>query len=86
MERISVTRFRDQMAFPLNRVAFGKERIVLQRQERDLVAVVPLEDLELLEALKDEGLIALADQAEAEARGRPVIPLEQIKQQSERLP
>lgn len=37
----------------LNRAAFGKERVVLTRRGRSLVAVVPVEDLELLEAIED---------------------------------
>jgi prevent-host-death family protein len=55
----------------LNRAAFGKERVVLTRRGRRLVAVVPVEDLELLEALEDrldldEARAALA----ASKRGR----------------
>lgn len=42
---------RDEFATLLNRVAFGKERIVLKRHEKPLVAVIPVEDLELLERL-----------------------------------
>lgn len=37
----------------LNRAAYGKERIVLTRRGRALVAVIPLEDLERLRAMED---------------------------------
>ena len=37
----------------VNRVAYGKERVILSRRGRDLAAIVPLEDVELLEALED---------------------------------
>lgn len=37
----------------LNRAAFGKKRVVLTRQGKPLVAVVPIEDVEPLEELED---------------------------------
>jgi prevent-host-death family protein len=38
----------------INRVAFGKERIVLERRGEDVAAVIPVEDLELFERLMEE--------------------------------
>ena len=43
---------RTRFAEVLNRVAYGRERIVLNRHGRGLVAIVPVEDLELLKALE----------------------------------
>ena len=41
---------RNQFSKLINRVAFGKERIVITRRERKLVAVVPFDDfLRLIE-------------------------------------
>jgi prevent-host-death family protein len=37
----------------VNRVSYGGERVVLTRHGRRVAAVVPIEDLELLEALED---------------------------------
>jgi prevent-host-death family protein len=37
----------------LNRAAFGKERVVIERRGKRLAAVVPLEDLDLLEQIED---------------------------------
>ncbi len=37
----------------INRAAFGKERVLLRRRGRAVAAVVPIEDLRLLEALED---------------------------------
>ncbi len=37
----------------LNRAAFGKERVVIERRGKRLAAVVPMEDLELLERLEE---------------------------------
>jgi prevent-host-death family protein len=36
----------------LNRAAYGRERIIIKRRGKNLAAVVPLEDLELLEELE----------------------------------
>jgi hypothetical protein len=41
------------MATAINKVAFGGERIVLQRNNKDVAALVPMEDLTLLRELED---------------------------------
>jgi len=51
----------------LNRVAYGHERMVLTRRGKRLVAVVPVEDLELLESLEDRIDLEAAREALAEA-------------------
>lgn len=51
MVRLPATQLRDDMTDLLNRVAYGHERIILRRYGKDLVALVPLEDLEVLEAM-----------------------------------
>lgn len=43
---------RKQLAELVNRAAFAKERFVLTRHGRELVAIVPKEDLDLLERLR----------------------------------
>ncbi len=37
----------------MNRVAFRRERIVLHRHGKDVAAIVPIEDLEILEQLEN---------------------------------
>ena len=37
----------------INRVAYGKDRVLLTRRNRPLVAVVPIEDIALLEEIED---------------------------------
>ncbi|MBI3317959.1 MAG: type II toxin-antitoxin system Phd/YefM family antitoxin [Candidatus Omnitrophica bacterium] len=51
--RISASRVRENFSDTLNRVAYRKERIVLRRRGKDLAAVVPIEDLTLLEEMED---------------------------------
>lgn len=78
MIRMMASQARGRFAEILNRVAYGRERIVLRRRGQDLVAVVPVEDLELLQALEDR--VDLADlRASRDEEGS--IPLDQLKQQ-----
>ena len=51
MSQVSTVDARKDLSTVINRAAFGKERIVLTRREKPVVAVVPLEDLNLLEKL-----------------------------------
>jgi prevent-host-death family protein len=66
MPEVTVSELRADMATAVNRVAFGKERIVVQRQGKRIAALVPIEDLEALEALEDQAWARLADEAMAE--------------------
>ena len=47
---------REVMATAINKVAFGGERIVLQRNNKDVAALVPMEDLTLLKEPEDRGV------------------------------
>jgi antitoxin Phd len=53
MTRLSASAVREEFSETLNRVAYGGERIVLERRGKDVAALVPVEDLELLERLED---------------------------------
>jgi prevent-host-death family protein len=53
MTRLAVTKAYEDFSDILDRVAAKKERIVLQRQGKDIAVLVPLEDLALLEKLED---------------------------------
>ncbi len=50
---IPVSEVRDELADVANRVSYSKERIILTRRGREVAVLVPLEDLEVLEALED---------------------------------
>lgn len=60
---MTVTEMRDALAEALNRVAYGGERIVLERHGKRLAALVPVEDLELLEELEDRADVKAARKA-----------------------
>ncbi len=69
-----ISEAREEFSNTVNRVAYGGERVVLTRHGKRIAAVVPLEDLELLEALEDaadveEARRRLADGTQAEWPG-----------------
>ncbi|MCA1668578.1 MAG: type II toxin-antitoxin system Phd/YefM family antitoxin [Thermomicrobia bacterium] len=58
----------------INRAAYGKERVVLTRRGKALVAVVPGENGELLRELEDRIDLEDARSAIAEAEEKGYIP------------
>ena len=79
MVRIPTVKARDEFSDLVNRVAYGKERVVLTRRGKPLAAVVPLEDVELLERLEDRIDLDEARAALAEARDGGTVSWEEIK-------
>jgi len=77
MTHIEATKARDEFADTLNRVAYAGERIVLRRRGKDIAAIVPIEDLEMIEAIEDRIDVAAAKKALKE-KG-PNIPLAKLK-------
>lgn len=62
---------RERFAEALNRVAFGGERIVMERRGKRLAALVPIEDLDLIRAVEDKIDLAAAKKALRE-KGRNI--------------
>ncbi|MBN2019763.1 MAG: type II toxin-antitoxin system Phd/YefM family antitoxin [Sedimentisphaerales bacterium] len=54
MTRVSMTKARQDFTDIANRVMFGAERICIEKNNKPAVAVVPVSDIELLEALEDK--------------------------------
>jgi prevent-host-death family protein len=77
MTRVSTTQARESLSDVINRVVYQGERIILERHGKDVAAMVPVEDLQLLEELEDR-----MDLEEARKRlkepGR--IPWKEIKE------
>jgi prevent-host-death family protein len=78
MSKVSTSTVRKDFAEVLNKVAYAKERIVLQRHGKDVAAVVPIEDLQLLEDLEDKIDAKLAKKARKE---KGFVPWEKIKKE-----
>jgi prevent-host-death family protein len=79
MTRINASEVREDFAEILNRVAYRGERIVVHRRGKDVVALVPVEDVALLQALEDRIDLEEARKALAEARAKGTIPWEALK-------
>lgn len=60
---ITTAEARRKFAEIVNRVAYGKERITVTRRGKTVVAVVPIEDVALLEELEDRVDIQAARKA-----------------------
>jgi prevent-host-death family protein len=63
----------------LNHVAHTKERVILSRRGKELVALVPLEDLHFLESTQDKNDLHEAIDALKESKGGNTTTLEQLK-------
>ncbi|HYU34322.1 MAG TPA: type II toxin-antitoxin system Phd/YefM family antitoxin [Thermoanaerobaculia bacterium] len=79
MTTLSTTEAHEKFPELLHRVAADKERIVLTRAGEELVAVVPIEDLALMEALEDRADIEDAREALREAREKGTTSLADLK-------
>ncbi len=74
---VSASRARDDFADLINRVAYGKETVLIHRRKKPVAAIIPIDDREFLERIEDEidvreGRKALRDKA-------PSIPWEEVK-------
>jgi prevent-host-death family protein len=54
MTRIEATRARQEFADAINRVAYRRDRIVVSRRGKDVAAIVPIDDLEVLRRCEEE--------------------------------
>lgn len=54
MASLRASELREDLATVVNRVAFGGERIVIQRNNKDVAALVSMDDYELLRQLEDQ--------------------------------
>ncbi len=80
-EAITTVAARQHFSDLINRVAYGKDRILLTRRSRPLAAVVPIEDIALLEEIEDRDDIKAARAALREVKRKGTIPWTRIKKQ-----
>ena len=76
---LRASKAREDFSDTINRVAYRGERIVLQRRGKAVVAIVPVEDLELLEELENRVDLEAARAALADAKKHGTVPWERIK-------
>ncbi len=75
MTKLAASQARDSFSDTLNRVAYRGERIVLRRRGRDLAAIVPIEDLKLIQKVEDEIDLREAKKALAEMKRKGLKPV-----------
>ena len=76
MSTLSTIEARKNFSELLNRSAYGKERITLTRRGKNLVAVVPIEDLKILEAIEDTLDL---EEAKAALKESGAVPWKKVK-------
>ena len=81
MGQVNTVNARAQFSEIINRAAFGKERVTLTRRGKEIVAVVPIEDVKLLEALEDRLDLEEARASLAEAKKKGTVSWEKIKKE-----
>lgn len=75
--RLSASRAREEFAETIDRVRYTGERVMLHKHGKDVVAIVPKEDLELLEALEDQADYRAAVERLKDPKAR-IVPLENL--------
>lgn len=82
MTRLTITKAREELPEIISRAAYGSETTVVSRRGKDLAAIIPMEDLHLLERLAKEEMDridiadALASMEDAKKNG--TIPLRDL--------
>jgi prevent-host-death family protein len=77
MARVSTSAARQNFSEIVSRAEFAGERTILHRRKRPVAAVVPIEDIELLERLEEE----MDRKAIRKSRKEKTIPWEQAKKE-----
>lgn len=76
IKTVTVSEIRSELSDTINQVAYGKVRVLIERNGKPTVAMVPVEDLELLETLEDRMDIEAARKA---LREKGTLPWKKVK-------
>ncbi len=81
---VSTAEIRKHLSDLINQVAFGKSRLTLTRRNKPIAAIVPMEDLEILERIEDnlDLLMALKELETVEQEGAGTVPWEQVRKKA----
>ena len=79
MSEVTTVEARNSLATLINRAAYGRERIVLTRRGKDIAAIVPLEDLQLLEDLEERVDLEDAREAMRDTHEHGTVSWEKLK-------
>ena len=81
MTTITAGKAREKFSELLSRVGYAKERVAVTRRGKTIAAIVPIEDMELLEKLEDRIDLEDARKALTEARKKGTISLAKLKKE-----
>lgn len=79
--QINTTEAKEQFTDIVNRVAHNKDRIILTRRGKDIAALIPIEDLKLLQQNQDKQDLHEAMDSLKEARSKGTVSLEALKEE-----
>ena len=79
MVRVEATAARNGFSDLINQVRYGSGRVLIERRGKDVAALIPVEDLRLLEMLEDAIDIKAARKALANPKNKVRVPLEKVK-------
>lgn len=79
MVKIEATKARSGFSDLLSTVKYGSNRVLIERHGKDMAALVPVEDLRLLEVLEDQIDIEAARKALANPKNKVRLPLNEVK-------
>jgi len=83
MIEISTAEARDQFSEIVNKAAYGKERMIVTRRGKALAALIPIEDLRILEEMEDRKDVEDANRILAEAEAKNEKPVSYLKARKE---
>lgn len=81
MKRFTAAEARKDFSEVLNLATFKDERVRITRHHKEVAAIIPIEDLRMLELLEDHADLqdALRAEREAKERGEEPIPWEEVR-------
>ena len=81
MNHLSITTAvaKEEFSDLVNRVSHQNEHIVLTRRGKEIAALIPIQDLELLESVKNKHDLAEAVESLREARNKGTVSFEDFK-------
>lgn len=81
MIRLAVSAMREALSETLNRVAFGGERVVIQRHDKDVAVLIGAQDFARLLELERAAYLSVARKAMTESQGE--VGWEEVKAERE---
>ncbi len=79
MVKIEATKARSGFSELLSTVKYGSSRVLIERRGKEMAALIPVEDLRLLEILEDQIDLEAARKALANPKNRLRVSLREVK-------